>query len=95
MEPGETAAEGCLRELFEETGLHGTIRKNLTAADVEGQVYFHVEASGVPELGDPEHSRSSSVNVYEPVWVPIADLTSIGLVPASAVEAVRSALGDR
>ncbi|MFS0728632.1 NUDIX domain-containing protein [Curtobacterium sp. 1P10AnD] len=97
VEPGETPQQACLRELREETGLDGELVALLPvgldrAAPV---VYLHVDTGpGLPELAAdaPERERTTPTNRYEPRWVPIADLGTVGLVPALAVDAVRTAV---
>lgn len=97
VEPGETPQQACLRELREETGLDGEVVATLPVGldGAEPVVYLLVEAGpGSPELAPdaPERARSTATNRYEPRWVPIADLEAIGLVPALAVDAVRTAV---
>lgn len=89
IEADETAAEACVRELVEETGLRGSIRSELLGDATVS--YFLVDAHGTPQLGGPERDRSTADNVYVPCWESIADIERLGLVPESAVAAVRSA----
>lgn len=92
IENGETAREACVRELHEETGVHGVIVTELIS--LESAVYFRVAAPPqAPSLGGgPEAARSSESNSYVPRWVPIAELEHINLVPDHAREAMRRQL---
>ena len=94
VEVGESPEAACVRELFEETGLHGIIRQ---AIPVSGQLscqdhYFHVTVGHREvRLGEPERSRLAVDNWYEPQWVAIKRAHTIGLVPDAAVAAVDEA----
>lgn len=93
VEPGESFESACLRELAEETGLHGVIRRRLPSPT---DAYFEVVASGEPILGGPERDRHHPQNSYEPAWVAAVQLCGDGtLVPDAARDALRSVLDDR
>lgn len=97
VEDGEIAREACLRELREETGLHGAVTAELTTPLLrsESVAYFRVATPHqAPCLGGPEAARSSESNSYEPRWVPIAELDHINLVPDHARQVVRSQLNQ-
>ncbi|MYX39318.1 NUDIX domain-containing protein [Streptomyces sp. SID8377] len=82
VEPGETPETAVLRELAEETGLHGTVgpeiaRVNRVHRGSHPGHYFLVEAHG--EIGP-----RSSLDLEEtaaPVWVPVEDLRHLPLWP--------------
>jgi 8-oxo-dGTP diphosphatase len=95
IEAEETAGEACVRELQEETGLHGQVATEPTPPVLaESAVYFRVTAPHqAPLLGGPEAARSSECNSYMPRWVPTAELDHINLVPDHARDAVRRHLG--
>jgi 8-oxo-dGTP diphosphatase len=87
VELGESPEEACLRELFEETGLRGALGKVLSVEPEETgpAFYFSVTVeSRRLALGDPEASRLSQNNYYQPDWVPKASVGLINLVPESA-----------
>ena len=92
IEAGESGAEACVRELWEETGLHGKVRQRLHDSGTDDVTYFELVASGIPTLGYPERDRLSAMNVYAPCWVSLDEISRIGLVPATALEAVRAAI---
>jgi len=94
VEIGESHEEACLRELMEETGLRGTLRAPLAVGlDETGPAsYFRVTVdSRSVALGDPEISRVSPENRYEPQWVPLESLDLINLVPPAASSAIAAA----
>lgn len=81
---GETPEQACVRELAEETGLRAAVESPLHTLDNAGRAehYFVMgPATGTPRLGGPESERDSGDNQYRLVWVPLADVASIGLKP--------------
>jgi 8-oxo-dGTP diphosphatase len=86
VEEGETVEETVVRELYEETGLHVRIQRELARLynpfDESEHVYFHVEAeAGEPVLGGPEVDRQCTDNYYALVWHELAQLHEIPLQP--------------
>jgi 8-oxo-dGTP diphosphatase len=84
IEPGETAAEACVRELYEETGLRGRVVRRALTLDNQGRQehYFEVAAERFRlRLGDPETTRMSSSNLYAPMWLPLEQLARVDLRP--------------
>ena len=84
IEPGETPQDAVLRELTEETGLTGTIvreiaqvNRTLWSGSHPGH-YFLVEAAG--EIG-PRATLDLDVEEASPVWVPVAELAGLTLWP--------------
>ncbi len=86
MNFGEHPEQTVLRELYEETGLHGTIRRLL---DVRSHVFpawrehgplqavqfiYEVEASGTPRVMEEAGST------VEAAWIPLAEMGVLPLV---------------
>ncbi|MFF3992046.1 NUDIX domain-containing protein [Streptomyces cyaneofuscatus] len=78
VEPGETPEEAAVRELREETGLHGSVGREVARVWKEGrhEHYFLMAAEG--HLGAPE-----TLDTYggAPVWIPVAELPTTPLWP--------------
>lgn len=93
IEPGETPAQACVREVLEEVNLTVTVGPPLLVLENIGNLehYFRAQVqSGEMRLGDgPEAIRSSDENWYSPQWVPLTQLESVNLVPEQARELVR------
>lgn len=88
IELGETAAEACVREVMEETGLevvvHGPIETvDIILRDEAGAVQYHYlivdmlcEVSGVgPDSGKPRAGEDAS----EAVWAPVRGVLEEGM----------------
>ncbi|MDO4245650.1 MAG: NUDIX domain-containing protein [Deinococcus sp.] len=93
IEPGETPAEACAREVLEEVNLTVGVGEQVLEldnrhGDTHSQEHYflaHVEG-GEMRLGDgPEGIRNSEENWYQPEWVALERLDEVNLVP----EAVR------
>lgn len=93
IEPGETPAGACAREVLEEVNLTVNVGEQVLELDNRhGDIHSHEHyflahvVSGEMRLGDgPEGIRNSAENWYEPQWVDTARLDEVNLVP----EAVR------
>lgn len=77
IEPGETAEQAAVREVFEETGIHGTILAGLGTIDfwfmsdrkrIHKTVHHFVLAAHDVELSDAD------AEVAEVAWVPLDDV---------------------
>ncbi|MGL5405742.1 MAG: NUDIX hydrolase [Propionibacteriaceae bacterium] len=96
VEPGETAAQACAREMLEEVNLVVEVGDLLNTFADEGrtQWFFSIaHTSGEVRLGDgPEALRNSEENRYLPVWIEIAELDSYELRPREAKDIIASLL---
>lgn len=85
IEPGETPAEACARELLEEVNLTVEVGPEvLTLENLGNREHYFLtrRLSGEMRLGDgPEGVRHSEDNSYIPEWVPVDRLAEVGLVP--------------
>ncbi|MET7874649.1 NUDIX domain-containing protein [Streptomyces cyaneofuscatus] len=78
VKAGETPEEAAVRELREETGLHGSVGREVARVWKEGRYehYFLMTAEG--RIGPPE-----TLDTYggTPVWIPVAELPTTPLWP--------------
>ena len=91
VEIGETVEEAVLRETMEETSLTVKIEKflyhYLYDDNTENIFYLCKYVSGILKLGESneaEEMRRNSQNFYEPVWIPIKDLSKTLVYPLEA-----------
>jgi 8-oxo-dGTP diphosphatase len=85
------STESCaLREIFEETSIHATIKNLVYQVEIHHNdtikyeyFYFADYISGTPKLqsGSIEAARSSNNNIYRPMWMPLEKLVDIPLYP--------------
>ncbi|RYB90046.1 NUDIX domain-containing protein [Nocardioides oleivorans] len=97
VEPGETPEVAVLRELAEETGLIGTVKRLLWTVEHHDRRahYFLVAVEpGSLDLGGPEASVQSSMNAHTPTWLPLGLLEAEGLQPASMRERLRAVTSE-
>ena len=86
IEPVETPEQAAVRETKEELGLQVTIRKLAVVADWQGRTQYYFLAdrlSGTFGTGTGEemiHPRPEK-GTYQPLWMPIAELSSQPIKP--------------
>ncbi|QFP76340.1 NUDIX domain-containing protein [Deinococcus sp. AJ005] len=94
IEPGETPAEACARELMEEVNLVVAVGEEVLVLDNldNHEHYFRVSyVAGQMRLGDgPEGIRNSAENSYAPQWVNVSELDAVNLVPEQVRGVVRT-----
>lgn len=74
IEPGETAAQAALRELWEETGLRGNVVRELYRRLNETGFLIQVTLEQGARLGyDPEIDDGTAM-LQAVDWIPLADL---------------------
>ncbi len=90
VEDCESTENCAVREIFEETSIHATIKDlvyklEITHNNSAKNEYFYTAdfISGTPKLQSSsiEASRSSNNNIYRPMWIPVEKLKDIPLYP--------------
>jgi 8-oxo-dGTP diphosphatase len=79
IEPGETEAEACLRELFEETGVRATLGPKVATidADFEGFCYRLHDYAATWTSGDVIAGDDAA----DARFIPIADIAALKMWP--------------
>lgn len=96
VEPNEDAQEAALRELREETGLEGDLRRHLWTLEHANRVaeYFFVAVPVAPmAMSGPEMNRETSETTYEPCWIRVDDLEIENLLPEELRPLIRGLAG--
>jgi 8-oxo-dGTP pyrophosphatase MutT (NUDIX family) len=84
VELGETLEEAAIRETQEETGLEVRLGNKLWThlwGEQLEHYFLATQFSGIPHLGGPEQMRQVAEDLYRLVWIPLALLPDIPLVP--------------
>lgn len=93
LEPGETPAQACVREMLEEVNLAVEVVREVRTLENLGsrEHYFLTRLRGGElRLGDgPEGLRHSDENWYSPEWVGLERLDEVNLVPEEVRALVR------
>jgi len=95
IEEGESPELACIREVKEETGLDSIKVKYAFDFDNQGRLehYFFVQVMPGPLILDgPESSYQSTENRFLPEWVPLSNLMYLNVLPAEALQLLRSRL---
>jgi ADP-ribose pyrophosphatase YjhB (NUDIX family) len=99
VEEGETAEEGCVREMKEELSLNVKIEKLLFVMHNPAKVhnfcgrdeYFYLitDFSGKVELGGPEKERMNENDQYHLDWISISEMKNMNtLYPEKAKDKI-------
>ena len=77
QQDGELLAQTAVRELREETGLHGEVRELCYVSEsYDGQTHFTNFTFAVDAQGEPQTVQSAGDHVVESGWVPINALAA-------------------
>lgn len=85
VEDGEQPRAAVVRELREETGLAGSVDRDLWILEHQDRAahYFLITVEPGPmTLGGPEVEKRSTQNRYTPEWIPLADMDVENVQPA-------------
>ncbi len=75
QEPGELLTQTVLRELNEETGMHGVARELCYISEsYDGEMHFTNFTFAVEAGGEPELSRAQNDHVVDACWVPLTEI---------------------
>lgn len=97
IETGESAAEACVREVLEETGLHvAWIEPAFDYATPEqmGHYFFIQVEPGTLAFSGPEIEKQSGQNRYVLEWQPLSALSTLPLQPAAVRDAIASVITE-
>lgn len=93
VEPGESPDQAAVREAMEELGL--AVRVGRSVLELH-EVWFgrkvqhfflaDVQAAAFGEMSGPEVGEQSETNRYRRAWIPLEDVQSLHLLPATAKE---------
>jgi 8-oxo-dGTP diphosphatase len=92
VEDGERPEDAAIRELIEETGLIGTVERQLAMIEHPDRVahYFLVAVEPGPMiLGGPEALSQTDNNRYTPEWISLNDIDSENLQPEPVRDLLR------
>jgi 8-oxo-dGTP diphosphatase len=96
VEPGETPEKAAVREAEEELGLKVSIQRLLAKIwwHNQPQYYYLVEAAGGEfgtGKGDEMHGTHPKKGRYQPIWLPLADILNLPVLPRLFAEMVVNA----
>jgi 8-oxo-dGTP diphosphatase len=81
VDPGESIHDALIREIKEETNFDVQSDRFLFSIENQGRIesYYLVERfSGKLDFIGPERIRADQNNVYEHVWMPVANFRTLG-----------------
>ena len=95
IEPGETAAAACVREVAEETGLRTALPPLIWQYCNHGRMEYYflvLDTTGPVRLDSSERTRHAPDNCYDLVWIAENDLETHTLLPHAARAVCQSLL---
>ncbi|UOY92208.1 NUDIX domain-containing protein [Ectobacillus sp. JY-23] len=83
IEEGETPKQAAQREAYEELGVHVIVGDLLTVLHANGKHYYFYAyiVSGTFGTGTGEEFNMPERGTYEPLWVPLAQLSTLDVRP--------------
>lgn len=91
IEVDESPEQATIREAFEELGVHIEIKEHLGIVEFNGKQYYFLAEIVGGEFGTgqgEEYDESCNRGLYEPKWIPIAELIALDVRPIEIVKII-------